>query len=42
MPEIRIKETEIPEDILEKWQSVVDIMTNILAVPSAIITRVHP
>ena len=42
MPEIQVKETEIPEDILENWQSIVDIMTNIMAVPSAIITRAHP
>ena len=42
MPDILIKETEIPEDILGKWQNVVDIMANILSVPSAIITRVRP
>lgn len=42
MAEILIKETKIPEDILKKWQNIVDIMMDILAVPSAIITRVHP
>lgn len=39
---IDFKKTPIPEGILEKWQKVVDIMAEILAVPSAIVTRVHP
>ncbi len=42
MTEILIKRAKIPEDILGKWQSIVDIMADILVVPSAIITRVNP
>ncbi len=30
----------IPDDVLNKWQKIVDIMADILNVPSAIITRV--
>ena len=42
MESIQSREITIPEDILGKWQSVVDIMAEVLAVPSAIVTRVHP
>jgi transcriptional regulator with GAF, ATPase, and Fis domain len=33
---------DIPEDVLEKWQKAVDILAEVLEVPSAIITRVDP
>jgi transcriptional regulator with GAF, ATPase, and Fis domain len=42
MDRIRIQETTIPEEVLGKWQKVVDIMADILTVPSAILTRVDP
>ena len=42
MERIRIKETVINEEVLGKWQKVVDIIADILTVPSAIVTRVDP
>lgn len=42
MEEIHVQEIAVPADILDKWQSVVDIMADILTVPSAIVTRVDP
>ncbi|MFP4547861.1 MAG: GAF domain-containing protein [Fidelibacterota bacterium] len=39
---IEINQTRIPGSILDKWQNVVNIMAEILDVPSAIITRVDP
>jgi len=42
MEEIRTRGMDIPEDVLEKWQKAVDILAEVLEVPSAIITRVDP
>jgi transcriptional regulator with GAF, ATPase, and Fis domain len=42
MQEIIVSDTAIPDSILDKWQNVVDIMAEILLVPSAILTRVDP
>lgn len=42
MNNIKVKETEIPIHIMDKWQSIVDIIADILSVPSAIITRADP
>jgi transcriptional regulator with GAF, ATPase, and Fis domain len=42
MERITIQKTTIPDEILGKWQNVVDIMADILTVPSAIVTRVEP
>jgi hypothetical protein len=42
MKEIVTQETRIPEEVLDKWQKVVDIIADILTVPSAILTRVDP
>lgn len=39
---IKVNQTKIPGKILNKWQNIVNIMAEILAVPSAIITRVDP
>ena len=39
---IQVNNTNIPVHIISKWQNVVNIMADILAVPAAIITRVHP
>ncbi|HKK90446.1 MAG TPA: hypothetical protein VJ936_03545, partial [Desulfobacteraceae bacterium] len=36
------KEALIPESLMGKWQNIVDLLANVLAVPSAIITRVEP
>lgn len=42
MEKINIQDTAIPEEILDKWQNVVDIIANILNVSSALVTRVDP
>ena len=42
MQEISTRNTAIPQDILIKWQNVVDILAKVLEVPSAIVTRVFP
>lgn len=42
MSEIITQSIEVSPEILEKWQKVVDIMADVLSVPSAIVTRVDP
>lgn len=42
MDESEPNKVEISENILGKWQNAVDIMANVLEVPSAIITRADP
>ena len=42
MTVIKIRSTKIPDNIIQNWQNVVNIMAEILNVPSAIITRVDP
>lgn len=42
MERIHTKPSVIPEKTLHKWQKIVDIMADILTVPSAIVTRVEP
>ena len=42
METINTQNTIIPKEVLGKWQNVVDIMADILTVPSAIVTRVDP
>ncbi len=39
---IPIRETPIPEKTENKWQKIVNIMAEVLKVPSAIITRIKP
>lgn len=39
---IQIRTTDIPEDILEKWQNIVNILAQVLQVPTAVITRIDP
>jgi hypothetical protein len=42
MEAIKIKKTIINDETLDKWQNIVDIMANLLKVPSAIVTRINP
>jgi PAS domain S-box-containing protein len=35
-------EISIPSDVLRKWQRIVDLLANIMHVPSAVVTRVEP
>ncbi|OKY77095.1 MAG: Signal transduction histidine kinase containing PAS domain [Candidatus Methanohalarchaeum thermophilum] len=36
------KDVEIPEEIIEKWQKIVDIMAEVIDVPAGLIMRVKP
>ncbi len=40
--EVQIRLTDIPEDILAKWQNIVNILARVLQVPTAVITRIDP
>ena len=40
--ELEIRNTTIPTNILEHWQQVVDAISDILSVPSAMINRIDP
>ena len=42
MKTISTQDTALTEETLHKWQNVVDIMANVLNVPSAIVTRAQP
>jgi signal transduction histidine kinase len=42
MTEIRTKEVAIPDEIFNKWQSIVDIIGKIIQVPAALIMKVEP
>lgn len=42
MEAIKIRKTVIDDGTLQKWQKVVDIMADVLKVPSAIVTRIDP
>lgn len=42
MEENRNEPLSVPSDMMDKWQKVVDIMAEVLSVPSAIITKVDP
>lgn len=42
MTHINTRSNRIPDDMLEKWQKIVDILADVLEVPTAIITRVSP
>jgi PAS domain S-box-containing protein len=35
-------EIVIPSDVLQKWQRIVDLLANIMHVPSAVVTRIEP
>jgi len=35
-------EIEIPADVLRKWQRIVDLLANIMSVPSAVVTKMEP
>jgi PAS domain S-box-containing protein len=35
-------EIEIPSDVLRKWQRIVDLLANIMSVPSAVVTKMEP
>ena len=37
-----IREIAIPADVLRKWQRIVDLLANIMHVPSAVVTEVEP
>ena len=39
-PEIR--DTEIPNDIVERWQRVIDSISNLLSIPCVMINRIEP
>ena len=36
------REIIIPDEILEKWQSIVNILADLLDVPAALITKIEP
>jgi hypothetical protein len=42
METIKTKRTAIDDETLQKWQKVVDIMAQVLKVPSALVTRIDP
>ena len=42
MEAIKIRKTVIDDSTLQKWQKIVDIMADVLKVPSAIVTRIDP
>jgi len=42
MIELEIRDTIIPTNIVEHWQKVVDAISDLLSVPSAMINRVEP
>lgn len=33
---------DLPADLLQKWQRIVDLLANIMHVPSAVVTKVEP
>ena len=35
-------EIAIPSDVLQKWQRIVDLLANIMRVPSAVVTKIEP
>jgi PAS domain S-box-containing protein len=35
-------ETAIPSDVLRNWQRIVDLLANIMRVPSAVVTKIEP
>ena len=35
-------ESAIPSDVLHKWQRIVDLLANVMDVPSAVVTRLEP
>ena len=35
-------EAAIPADVLRKWQRIVDLLANIMRVPSAVVTKLEP
>ena len=35
-------EIAIPSDVLRKWQRIVDLLANIMRVPSAVVTKLEP
>lgn len=37
-----VPEIAIPSDVLRKWQRIVDLLANVMRVPSAVVTRVEP
>ena len=37
-----IPEVAIPSDVLRKWQRIVDLLANIMRVPSAVVTKMEP
>ena len=40
--DVRTSEIAIPLDVLRKWQRLVDLLANIMHVPSAVITKLEP
>ncbi|MCA1795015.1 MAG: hypothetical protein LC660_14305, partial [Desulfobacteraceae bacterium] len=42
MNEQKNDEALIPDSLMGKWQNIVDLLADVLTVPSAIITRVYP
>jgi PAS domain S-box-containing protein len=37
-----VAETALPSDLLQKWQRIVDLLANIMHVPSAVVTQLEP
>jgi PAS domain S-box-containing protein len=35
-------EVALPSDVLQKWQRIVDLLANIMSVPSAVVTKLEP
>jgi GAF domain-containing protein len=35
-------EPDIPSDVLRNWQRIVDLLANIICVPSAVVTKLEP
>ncbi|MBN1782826.1 GAF domain-containing protein [bacterium] len=40
--ELETRNTAIPDDIMERWQRVVDALSKLLSVPCVMINRIHP
>ena len=35
-------EPDVPSDVLRNWQRIVDLLANIIRVPSAVVTKLEP
>ena len=39
---VKTSEFAIPADVLRKWQRIVDLLANVMQVPSAVVTKLEP